>query len=437
MKRVLFITYYWPPSGGGGVQRGVKFCKYLESFGWEPLILTVREGTQAQSDSSLYEDVQQLQVVERTKTLEPHVVFNLLKKRKTKSPDPLKFNQKQAKNARFIQTLGNYIRLNLFIPDSRIGWYPYAVQQARNLVNTYSPDAIFSTCPPYTPHLIAHTIKKQFNLPWIADFRDPWLENMQYNDVPRLKLVKKINLFLETRTLNEADQVLTVGSHLEDLLRSKLPERQQNKITLITNGYDEDDILPIQPADNPDVFLIAHYGTIHTNGFSPDIFRAIHLAAETDKDFRYSYRLKMVGSFPVEIRDAVLRWVPEDKIDSSNYIPHQAMLKELYQPQVLLLPINKVPHNELIITGKIFDYLPTGNPILSIGPEQSDAGRILHQTGAGRMFRYGSIQAMADHLIEQYKKWKMGELNQGLREYPKFTRKKLTEKLAGLMDQIA
>lgn len=436
MKKVLFITCYWPPAGGGGVQRGVKFCKYLRDFGWEPVILTVQDGYAAQIDPSLERDVRGDMRIYRTPILEPHKLFNRIKRPETRGAEKLVLDKSHARRARWIQTIGNYIRLNLFIPDARIGWLHYAVREGRKIMRDESPDAIISTSPPYTAHRIARRLQRAFHRPWIADFRDPWVENIQYNDVPRLGIVKALNRRMERETLQHADRVITVGRHIGRLLQSKLPPDRRNKVAVITNGYDTDDVREVAPPENADVFYLSYYGTIYGNGFIPDLFEGIRRTAQRHPAFAERYRLKLTGAIPPERRDLIIDRIPPEKIDARNYIPHDDALRELYQPQVLLMTINRVPHNELIITGKIFDYLPTGNPILAVGPPDSDAAPILKDSGAGHMFDYGDYDGMERFLMEQFDAWKKGTLNRGPRHIPAYDRKNLTAQLAAVLDGL-
>ena len=204
VKKVLVITYYWPPAGGSGVQRVAKFCKYLGAFGWEPLVLTVRDGNYTGLDKSLLHDVEHIQTVYRAPSWEPHAVFNRLTAIRKKSANRGAAPSTTSSGG-LMQTIGEYIRLNLFIPDSRIGWKPQAIRMGSALIRDARPDIIFSSAPPYTPHLIARDLKRMHGIPWVADFRDPWLENHAYNRVPRLPWVKQYNRRLEQGVLQEAD----------------------------------------------------------------------------------------------------------------------------------------------------------------------------------------------------------------------------------------
>ena len=170
MNKVLIVTYYWPPSGGISVQRIVKFSKYMPAFGWEPIILTVDYGSYSQIDQSYLKDIEQIQNVHRAISLEPHWIYNKIRPKQRKSSGKSTKKSSAGRLTRVIDWVADFIRLNIFIPDARIGWYPGAVREGLKIIAQEKPALIFSTAPPFTSHLIAKKLHQKSGLPWVADF---------------------------------------------------------------------------------------------------------------------------------------------------------------------------------------------------------------------------------------------------------------------------
>ena len=229
MKKVLIITYYWPPSGGAGVQRALKFAKYLPEFGWEPVILTVENPDSPVDDTSLLNDIPKGTKVYKTKSLEPFELYKKFagKKSDSKIPNDVLLNKK---NLSLKVRLAQWIRLNLFIPDAKIGWKKYAVKKGLEIIKTENIDLIFTTSPPQTVALIGRKLSKLCGVKWIADFRDPWMEIVYYQNVNRTKLTKVVDSSLEKKVMNNADTIITISYDIADLIRGKA--KDQNVVVI-------------------------------------------------------------------------------------------------------------------------------------------------------------------------------------------------------------
>ncbi len=430
MRKVLIITYYWPPAGGGAVQRITKFCKYLPEFGWEPIILTVKNGTYDTLDKSLEADVSHIAKVYYASSLEPHLIFNFLKNKIVSN----KSNRINGNHSKFLHSSLDYylwymaelIRLNLFIPDSRIGWYFNACKRAKEIIAENEVDLVFSTSPPYTVQLIGLYIKREFNLPWIVDVRDPWVENTAYNTVPRLKIIKLLNGYLEKRVLNHADVAITIGETLKGLLKEK---KRNLPIKIITNGYDE--IKKGSPSiQKTSHFFISHMGFMDPHRIPLTLFKILAEMMEENAKFCQDFRFRAIGNISVKANRALKGYIDTAHLIKIQHLPYQKLLPYLYEGQILLVIIDKVALNKLIITGKLFEYLPTGNPILGIGPVDGDAANILKDTGAGQFFNYDDEKGIKDFIIKHYQNWRYNRLNTGLKQHPKYKRRELTKELA-------
>jgi len=425
MKRVLVITYYWPPSGGGGVQRVAKFCKYLPHFGWEPVVLTVKKGNYISIDRSFEKDVQHIQNVYKARSIEPH---SILQGVTVGGSNANLLSPKGTALRHFLEL----VRLNLFVPDSRIGWYPYAVQMGNRVCKGNKLDLIFSTCPPYTAHLVAGNLKNKFRRPWVADFRDPWLEYAGYKTAFRNLLTCRINKKLENRVLKTADTVVTVGKGLQKLLESKEPRLRAQTIT---NGYDESEFVTdkSRPSNR---FHVSYFGTLRDQQIPIVLFKALAAIVRTHDGFGGDLHIRFVGNISSKTLRMADRFFARRHWSCKGYAGHDEVITTLQQEQVLVLLVNRIPYNRLIITGKIFEYLRTGNPVLGIGPEDGEAADILRETRSGKMFDYVKIQGITDFIWTHYTRWKQGRLKRPAMIFPKYERSHHTALLAQLFDEL-
>lgn len=431
MKKLLIITYYWPPAGGGGVQRPAKFCKYLAPFGWEPLVLTVEGGNYPSRDESLLADVAGVEQVFTSPTREPHAVYRRLVGSPEFANQPAS-TPPQARKASRSLLAGDLIRLNLFVPDSRVGWRSPARRRALEIIRDHQPDAILTTAPPYTAHLVGLDLQRATGLPWIADFRDPWVEQADYNRAPRLPWVKSWNRHLEKRVLQQADAVVSVGGRLQQLLQDKVPERPDAVFTVIPNGYDADDVRAPQPAGGR--FCLSYFGTLRSNRLFPALLKALRTLLDESSEWAEHFLFRLGGNITPEVRQALQDALPAHHLALEAYRPHEEVLTQFYEPQVLLLCIEDIPRSELILTGKLFDYLPTGNPILALGPVEGDAGAVLRETGAGSMLARDDQSGIHAFLSTAFDQWKAGRLQQAVRSAPAYERKHLAGQLAKTME---
>lgn len=433
MKKVLVISYYWPPSGGGGVQRIAKFCKYLGDNGWEPIVLTVFAGNFPSKDESLTQDVKNVNRVYLAKSWEPHSLYqNIRGKRKQSTSD--KVHTEASTISKFLDKLGEHIRLNIFVPDSRIGWYPSAVRMGSEIIRKESPNIILSSAPPYTAHLVAKKLKRKFHLPWVADFRDPWVENHAYNTVRRLPPAVWANRIMENQVIAEADEIVTVGAVMNKLLVDKYPS-QKRKFNIVSNGYDERDV--VQCSERSSKYYISHFGSLYWRRFPLDAMEVLYKLVQQDSEFSRDFQFRVYGGVDRMVKEYLLDKFHADNLNINEYVPHSELVNKLYQPQLLLLSIDQVHLNQLIVTGKLFEYIASGNPVLGVGPKDGDAAKILSETASGKMFQYNETDAIREYVLEYYRKWKNETLGKGPVDFPKYRRSSLTKKLAEVLEKCA
>jgi len=423
MDKVLIITYYWPPSGGAGVQRWLKFSKYLLEFGWEPIILTVDSEYAAYpvTDFSLKEDLPSSVKVYSTPATN---YFSIYKKDKSKIP-----------SAGFANNVDNtlkgkilrFIRGNFFLPDPRKGWNKYAFKKACELIETEEIRYIITTSPPHSTQLIGLKIKKKYPyMRWIADLRDPWTDIYYYKQFYPTFISKRIDLRMEKSVLKKADKIITVGASLKTLFSSKV-EGIENKTEVIPNGFDEDDFDNLKTSI-PGVFTISYMGTL-SDAYPIDRFLdALQVFKKRGNDFI----LRFIGTVSSKQKDIILAKTSNSVVDFIPYVDHVAALKYMLNTTVLLLIIPDHHSNKSIITGKLFEYIAAGKPVICLGPDDGDAAGILSKTGHGTTFSYKDSNGMLDYLL------KLTSDNSIIEKIPLkvFSRKELTRKVVSLLEKL-
>lgn len=432
MKKVLIITYYWPPSGGPGVQRVLKFAKYLPYFGWEPVILTVENGEYPAIDKTLLDEIPDSCTVYKTKTAELSALYKKFTGMKT--GDSIPVSTLAQKTTTWKQKLSNYIRLNFFIPDAKIGWIPYAIRKGKKIIEKEKPDIIFSTSPPPTVHLIAAKLAGWSGIQWVADFRDPWTK-IHYLQQQRINPVsKRINKNLEKKIIENCNAATCVSNNFVNLLT----KTNNAKFTVITNGFDIEINCPV--AKNADKFTILYIGGLIWTRYYPDFISSVAKLFENGKLNPSFIEFQFVGSIEKDIREDIqgkFKHVPNVKF--IDYVTHPKALEFMHKADLLLLFLEKGNDYEGHIPGKLFEYLSTGNPILGIGNKNGDTAKIIEKTNAGKIFEPGEIDKIEEEIISQFNHWRdkiPSEREINTDEVNKYTRKRLTHKLAELFDSL-
>ena len=432
MKKVLIITYYWPPSGGPGVQRVLKFAKYLPDFGWEPVILTVENGEYPAIDKTLSDEIPENCIVYKTKSVELSALYKKFTGMKT--GDSIPVSTLAQKNTTWKQKLSNFVRLNFFIPDAKIGWIPYAVSKGKKIIEKEKPDIIFSTSPPPTVHLIAAKLAKWSRIKWVADFRDPWTK-IHYLQQRRINPVsKQINKNLEKNVIENCDAATCVSNNFVNLLT----KTNKSKFTVITNGFDSEINYPV--LKNTAKFTILYIGGLACTRYYPDFILLVAKLFENGKLNPDFTELQFVGSIEKDILEDIqekLKHAPN--IQFINYVTHEKALEFMHKADLLLLFLEKGKNYEGHIPGKLFEYLSTGNQILGIGNKYGDTAQIIEKTNAGKIFEPDEIDKVEEEIISQFNCWKnkiTREREINANEVSKYTRKRLTQKLTELFDSL-
>ncbi len=426
MNKVLIITYYWPPAGGAGVQRVLKFAKYLPLFNWQPIILTVPNPDSPVDDKSLEKDIPKECIVYKVKGFEP---FSLYKKFTGKKPDdkiPADILVKEETSIK--EKISKFIRANFFIPDAKIGWLRNGVKEGLKIIEKENISIILASSPPATVALIGEKLSRKSKKKLILDFRDPWLEIVYNQKLNRSKLTEFIDSKLELKTLRGADAIVTVSENIAELLKSKAPEKE---IFVISNGFDSDDFHDIELRKN-ESFTIAYTGSMSVDRIPHPLLIALKKFKE---EKRTDIKLKFVGRFAPEFYSKIQELQIEDFFEISSFLPHSESTKILQTSDALLLVIDNVQNNKGFLTGKIFEYLGTKKPIFAIGPVGGDADKILQETNSGRMIDYSDSNGAYNVLTMFYDNWEKGESNFTF-DVEKYSRKNNTKQLVQIMEKL-
>jgi glycosyltransferase involved in cell wall biosynthesis len=389
MRKLLVITYYWPPAGGAGVQRWLKFSKYLPRYGWEPVILTVDPQFAAYPalDASLVKDISENIEVHRTKATD---WFRLYTSDKLKVPSGgFAVNPDNSPKGK----ISRFIRGNFFIPDPRRGWNKFAFRKACELIETREISHIVTTSPPHSTQLIGLRLKKRFpEINWISDLRDAWTDIYYYNLFYPTFISKSIDRHFEKGVLHNADQIITVGNNLAKTFISK-KAGIDSKIYIIPNGYDEEDFEGISP-QLPDKFTITYTGMLSEAYPMEGFLSALAMLEKDGLDFL----LRFAGIIPETLRLKINSFISSTKTEFISYIPHLGAIKLMARSSVLLLIIPETGKSASITPGKLFEYLASGKPVVCLGPHDGDAADILEESGHGHNFNYRDSKGILEYL---------------------------------------
>lgn len=427
--RLLIITYYWPPSGGAGVQRCLKFVKHLAEFGVEATVITVdpARATYPVLDESLLAEVPPQVRVIRTDTAEPFGSYQKLTGRAV--PHGGFANESRPS---LLQQAARFVRGNLFLPDPRRGWNRYALAAVNRLLTAGETfDAVLTSSPPHSTQLIGLALKKQHDLRWLADLRDPWTDIYYTKDLHRTAPAAWLDARYENQVLTAADAVLTTSPATRRLLLGKNPALPAGKFQVLPNGYDEADFTT--PSCPPaDCLLITHTGTISETYHIDNLLRAV--ATCQRRHPQVPLRLRFVGQVSAGLRAAIELAGLLPVTELLPFVPHTESVAYLLESSALLMAIPDVPNNAGILPGKIFEYLAAQKPVLCVGPAGSDADALLRECGAGQALPYANYELMLSTLEALASRWQADpNLDLPTDRPARYSRRALTGQLARLV----
>jgi len=401
-KRILILTYYWPPSGGGGVQRWMYFAKYLSNLGFKPTVITVdpEKASYPLIDQSQLEMVKNIETI-YTSTLEPLKLYSLLKTGKADKAIP--YGNLGEKNSGFFGKVMAFIRANFFVPDARKGWVPYATKAASKLLKSNQYEWLITTGPPHSTHLAGLKLAQKFKVKWLADFRDPWTEIYFIQNSGRMRFAQKKDEALENEVLNKADLITTVGPGMADLLRKKLSRPE--KLHILYNGYDKEmfENIPLNSIKN-ELFTISHIGLLGETQRFDSLIDALKNSSLDPKKIR----IFLAGTVHETYINRLKQELPNIHFDHKGFVPRQEALSIMKNSELLLLCPPMVGETKLIVSTKTMEYLAASTPVLGIGDTESDAANLVKQQSMSAFFTPENTEGISEYLAKKFNDWQLG-----------------------------
>jgi glycosyltransferase involved in cell wall biosynthesis len=411
MKQVLFIAYYFPPLGGAGVQRTLKFVKYLREFGWNASVLTVYPHRGALLDPTLLNEV---------------------------PPDTKIYRSRAPTLPNWIPwRIRNTISRWLLVIDGQIGWLPFAVRRGEEILRSSHIDVLLSTSSPYTSQLIGYQLRDFAQVPWIADFRDPWMDNFTLEFPTRMH--ESLSNRFEHRVITRADRTLVVSEPMREAILNRYAGLPDHQVITLPNGYDPADFVNAIPQGKRNSkFTITYTGSFYANARSPSNFlTALKKCLDRQCIPRDMIQVVLVGNLASKINADIHLLELSDVIQTTGYVPHQSSIAYLLQSDLQLLIIGSLPGSQAIFTGKIFEYLASNKPILTLAPPGA-ASDLIREAHAGAVVAPDDIDEIANRLCMFYTNWESGlnHLNSDPSVIQRYDRRRLTRQLAEILDKL-
>lgn len=434
MKKVLVITYYWPPSGGSGVQRWMYFCNYLSDFGYEPIVLTVSEkyASYKNEDLSFLEFVKDIKV-HKTKSFEPLKLYSKLTTGDSKKGIPMGSVGTNKKG--ILQKLSLFVRGNFFVPDARVGWNKYALKEAKKIINSENIELVITTGPPNSSHLIGLELKKSIAIKWLADFRDPWTD-IYYNKLfNRGGRAEEKDKKYELSVLENADKITTIGVKLQELLQAKLKQNNQ-KFDYLYNGFDAHAMNELIK-NKHDHFEITFIGLLTKSQPYQSIVEVLKKMHSNNPNSNIVFCL--AGNIDNDILLELQNELPFIQFKLEGYIDHKKALYLMKQSDLLLNFLSEMENSEILISGKQMEYLATGNPTLCIGNTKGECAMLLENIENAQIFEKTQQSEILSFVTRVFEMWQKGESFQLStdNDYIKSkSRYEVTRKLASILDTM-
>lgn len=436
MKRVLIITYYWPPSGGSGVQRWLKMSKYLPEYGWQPVIYTALDAEYPVEDRTLERDIPAEAEIIKRKIVEPYTFYKRFLGIKNEQKIKVGFINEGERKQGWKENLSLWIRGNLFIPDARCWWIKPSVRYLKKYLKEHPVNAIISTGPPHSMHLIALKLHKALNIPWIADFRDPWTEIDYYDQLHLTPRSDRKHHKLEHEVLTQADQVVTVAP---DGAR-RLEALGACNVKTIYNGFDwNDEDRSTETRPQNEKFNLTYIGVLSKIQNPENLWEAIGELVEESESFGKKLQINMIGQIDQSVEAAIRKAKLEQYVVFRPYIPHKQVLQQQQAADLLLLLLmpDSTPRAKGLLTGKLFEYLSSGTPILCIGPEDGDAAHIISEVQAGVTVDFEDKGKMKTEIYKLFTVYKENQLKTNRdQQLLKYSRRNLAKDFVKILNDL-
>ena len=436
MKRVLIISYYWPPTGGSGVQRWVKFAKYLPSEGWQPVIYTPENPEQLAVDESLGAELPADTEIVKTRIIEPYELYKKLLRKSGHSKEAVEVNPVNAQNKSFLQKVAMWVRGNLFLPDPRCLWIRPSVKFLTEYLKDHPVDLIVSTGPPQSMHLIGRRLALETGLPWIADFRDPWTKIFYFKHLSMTRTTEKWHKKMEKKVLDDATVVVAVSP----LVQQEFQAMTQTPVELITNGFDECDFSGerVKEADGGEGkdFIITHTGLFAADGNPTTLWKALAEKCQKNDTFHKALKIRLVGKTDDSIIESIKEAGLEEALENLGYCSHSVAVEQQRAASLLILPLRKEPEYKAVLPGKLFEYLASWRPVLGIGQPDGAMSMILNTTKTGVVLDWEDQASISRYIDLCWENHLNGKLCVEDADISQFTRRNLTHRMAELFNSI-
>lgn len=436
MKRVLIISYYWPPTGGSGVQRWVKFAKYLPSEGWQPVIYTPENPEQLAVDHSLEAEIPAEAEIVKTRIVEPYELYKKFLKRSGHSKEAVEVNPVNAQNKSALQKIAMWVRGNLFRPDPRCMWIRPSVKFLKKYLEEHPVDLIVSTGPPQSMHMIGMKLAGETGLPWIADFRDPWTKIFYFKHLSMTAATERWHKKMEKKVLDNATVVVAVSP----LVQQEFQAMTKTPVRLITNGFDECDFAGETCHDaaggKDKDFTLTHTGLFAADGNPTTLWEVLAEKCKEDKVFRKYLRIKLIGKTDRQITESIEAAGLGESLTDMGYQPHEKAVEEQRKASLLILPLRKEPEYKAVLPGKLFEYLASSRPVLGIGQPDGAMSMILDSTKTGKVLEWNDKESIASFIDDCWERHKVGNLMVEDADISQFTRRSLTRRMAELFEEV-
>jgi glycosyltransferase involved in cell wall biosynthesis len=423
-KKLLIITYYWPPAGGPGVQRWLKFVKYLPDFNIQPIVFIPENPTYPIIDEGLESEVSDNAIILKNKIFEPYGLASVFGKSKTKKiSSGIIPNQKKQS---FLEKTLLWVRGNLFIPDARFLWVKPSVKYLKKYIQENNIDTIVTSGPPHSLHLIGLQLKKELTIKWLADFRDPWTTIGYHKALKLSSYAEKKHKALEATVLNSSDTIIVTSK----TTKTEFQAITSRPIEVITNGYD---IEKVDKQVLDEKFTLAHIGSFLSERNPRILWQALQELVTENENFKKDFQLKLIGAVSQEVLDTISEFKLTDYVLNLGYVSHQEALEHQRKSQVLLVIEINSNDTKSIIPGKLFEYMVSERPIIAIGPEGSDFAEIITVTNTGVFFTYNEKEKLKALLLEYYNLYSVQNLKVHAVGLQQYSRQHLTEELSKLI----
>jgi glycosyltransferase involved in cell wall biosynthesis len=426
-NKVLIITYYWPPAGGPGVQRWLKFVKYLPEFDIEPIVYIPENPSYPLLDEKLLSDVSDKTVILKNKIFEPYALASFLSKNKTKKLGAGIITQKKKQS--FIEKAMLWIRGNVFIPDARVFWVKPSVKYLKKYIQENNIETIITTGPPHSLHLIGLDLKKHLNINWIADFRDPWTTIGYHKELKLSKWASAKHKSLEKEVLTTCDTILVTSP----TTKSEFERITNQPIEVITNGYD---VEKIEKKSLDEAFTLAHIGSFLSERNPQILWESLSELIQENEAFANHFKLKLIGAVSKEVIQSISEYKLDSFVQNLGYVSHKEAIVHQRSSQVLLLIEIDSDDTKCIIPGKLFEYMVSERPILAIGPKNSDFENIIKQTNTGVFYQYNQKKELKSQILSYFNQYLDKNLKVNAVGLQQYSRKSLTEKLVNTISKF-